>query len=133
MLEIWHNPRCSKSRQTLALIEEAGGEVRVRRYIEDAPTPQELDRVLEALGMEPSALVRMGESVARDLDLKNRELSRAEWLEVISEHPILIERPVVIRQDGRVVMGRPPENVRELLGAGLSTENGETEKGPQIA
>ena len=115
MLEIWHNPLCSKSRQALALIEEAGADVRVRRYLEDAPTPQQLDGVLEALGIEPVALVRMGESVAQELDLKSRELSRAEWLEVISAHPILIERPVVIHEDGRVVISRPPESVRELL------------------
>ena len=93
---------------------KAGADVRVRRYLEDAPTPQQLDGVLEALGIEPVALVRMGESVAQELDLKSRELSRAEWLEVISAHPILIERPVVIHEDGRVVIGRPPEIVREL-------------------
>ena len=115
MLEIWHNPRCSKSRQALAFIEEAGADVRVHHYLKEAPTPQQLDRVLEALGIEPAALVRMGESVAQDLDLKSRELSRADWLEVLSSHPILIERPVVIHEDGRVVIGRPPESVRELL------------------
>jgi arsenate reductase len=115
MLEIWHNPRCSKSRQTLAIIEEAGAEVRVRRYIDDVPSMTELNRVLRALEVEPTALVRIGEPVAKQLKLKSRELSRSEWLTVLVAHPILIERPIVIRDDGRAIVGRPPENVRDLL------------------
>ena len=115
MLEIWHNPRCSKSRETLAIIKEAGAEVRVRLYINDVPSMTELERILEALEVDPAALVRIGEPVAKDLKLKFRELSRSEWLKVLVANPILIERPIVIRDDGRAIVGRPPENVRDLL------------------
>jgi len=112
---IWHNPRCSKSRAALAILEESGATVQVRRYREDPPTTDELDLVLGALGMSPSALVRMGEQVAKDLGLADADLSRDEWLKVMAEHPVLIERPVVIAPDGRAVLGRPPESVRALL------------------
>jgi arsenate reductase len=115
MLEIWHNPRCSKSRQTLTLIEDAGAAVRVRRYLEDAPTPAEIAAALDALDMEPAAIVRWGEPVARELGLKGRELTRKQWLDTLASHPILIERPIVLRDDGRALIGRPPEKVRELL------------------
>ncbi|MGD8330979.1 MAG: arsenate reductase (glutaredoxin) [Acidobacteriota bacterium] len=115
MLEIWHNPRCSKSRRTLELIQDAGVDVRVRRYLEDAPTPAQLDAALEALAIEPSQIVRWGEVRAKELHLRDRELSRSEWLALLSENPILIERPVVLRDDGRAVIGRPPESVLELL------------------
>ena len=106
MLEIWHNPRCSKSRQTLEIIKQAGAEVRVRLYIDDVPSMTELD---------PAALVRIGEPVAKHLKLKSRALSRLEWLRVLVTSPILIERPIVIRDDGRAIVGRPPENVHDLL------------------
>ena len=115
MLEIWHNPRCSKSRETLAIIKEAGAEVRVRLYINDVPSMTELEKVLQALEVDPLALVRIGESVAKDLKLKSRKLSRLEWLKVLIANPILIERPIVIRDDGRAIVGRPPENVHDLL------------------
>ena len=115
MFEIWHNPRCSKSRQALAILEDAEVEVNVRLYTEDAPSVAELDRVLRALDLEPRDLVRFGEAAAKDNDLKNRSLSRSEWLEAMVAAPILIERPVVVRDDGRAVLGRPPEKVRELL------------------
>ena len=115
MLEIWHNPRCSKSRETLAIIKEAGAEVRVRLYTNDVPSMTELEKVLQALEVDPAALVRIGEPVAKDLKLKFRELSRSEWLKVLVANPILIERPIVIRDDGRAIVGRPPENVRDLL------------------
>ena len=112
---IWHNPRCSKSRATLTLLEEAGVAVRVRRYLDDPPTTRELDTVLRALAMSPAELVRMGEEIAVDLELDVADLSRDEWLKVMVDHPRLIERPVVIAADGRAALGRPPENVRQLL------------------
>lgn len=114
-LEIWHNPRCSKSRATLALIQAAGVRHMVRRYLENPPTLQELDVALRGLGLEPSELVRANESVAKDLGIRDRELSRAEWLRLMVDNPILIERPVVLASDGRAILGRPPEKVRELF------------------
>lgn len=115
MFEIWHNPRCSKSRGALAILQEAKAEVRIRRYLEDAPSFEELDRAVRALGIEPRELVRFGEPAAKEGDLENRSLSRSEWLDAMAAAPSLIERPVVIRDDGRAVLGRPPEKVRELL------------------
>jgi arsenate reductase len=113
--EIWHNPRCSKSRAALALLEDAGVEVVVRRYYDDPPTAEQLDRVLLALGMAPEELARMGEPIAQELDLANAGFPRDAWLRVLTENPILIERPIVIAPNGAAVLGRPPENVLDLL------------------
>lgn len=117
-MEIWHNPRCSKSRATLARIEAAGVEPVIRRYLDDAPTTAELADALSRLGIEPWDLVRMGEAVAVELSLADwprDEASRDRWLVAMTTHPSLIERPVVLADDGRAVLGRPPEGVDELL------------------
>lgn len=113
--EIWHNPRCSKSRAALAILEQAGAELEIRRYLDDPPGEEALDRTLAALGLEPHELARLEEPVARELGLRDRNMSRPEWLRTLRDHPILIERPVVIAEDGRAVVGRPPEKVRDLL------------------
>ena len=97
------------------MIERVGVAMRVRRYLEDPPTPEEVAEVLEALGVEPGELVRWKEPLARELTSTDGDLERDEWLRLLSEHPILIERPIVLRSDGRAVVGRPPENVRALL------------------
>lgn len=112
MVEIWHNPRCSKSRQALALLEERGIEPRVVLYLEDPPTKARLEEVLGLLGLEPSDLVRRGEAVFGELGLAER--AREGLIDAMIEHPILIERPVVIA-GGRAVVGRPPERVLELV------------------
>ena len=117
-IEIWHNPRCSKSRQTLALIEAAGIEPTVRRYLEDPPSADELDEALDVLGLEPWELARLGEPLAAEVGLK--ELAREPderhaWLAIMSANPKLIERPVVLTDDGRGALGRPPEAVEPLL------------------
>ena len=117
-LAIWHNPRCTKSRQTLALIEDAGVEPSVRLYLEDPPSPAELAETLQVLGVEPWELARLGEALAKETGLKELardEGSREEWIRIMSANPKLIERPVVLTDDGRGVIGRPPENVNELL------------------
>lgn len=112
---IYHNPRCSKSRQTLALLHEAGVEPRVVEYLKDRPTAAELDAVFRKLGREPQTVVRFGEDVARELGLgKDDRRSREEWIRLIVEHPILLERPIVVH-GGEARLGRPPEAVRELL------------------
>ncbi|MFN8112795.1 MAG: arsenate reductase (glutaredoxin) [Solirubrobacterales bacterium] len=119
-LTIWHNPRCSKSRQTLALIEAAGIEPEVRLYLDDPPPPGELAATLDLLGIEPWELARTGEPLAKELglrDLPRDEQNRAEWVRIMSANPKLIERPVVITDDGRARLGRPPENIEELLGS----------------
>jgi arsenate reductase len=114
-LEIWHNPRCSKSRQTLALLEEADAEPVVRRYLDDPPSPEELGRVLTALGLEPWELARTNEAIAKELGLARWPHDRERWIEAMAAHPVLIERPIVLTADGRAVIGRPPEHVRALL------------------
>lgn len=114
-MEIWHNPRCSKSRQTMQLLTEAGVEPQVRRYLDDPPTADELRRVLELLGMGPWDLVRMGEDEAKQLGLRDWDHDDPDrWVEAMVAHPRLIERPVVIDGD-RAVVGRPPANVETLL------------------
>jgi arsenate reductase len=114
-LTIWHNQRCSKSRSARDILEEAGIEFEERKYLEAPPTAQELDQVLTALGKEPWDIARMGEDVAKELRLKDEPHDRNRWIELMVANPILIERPIIIASDGRAVVGRPPEAVKELL------------------
>lgn len=111
---IWHNPRCSKSRATLKLLEERGVEPRVVRYLEDPPAVEELDRVLGLLEMEPRELMRKKEAPYRERGLDDENLTREDLLEAMREHPVLIERPVVLA-GGKAALGRPPENVLAIL------------------
>jgi arsenate reductase len=120
-LTIWHNPRCSKSRRALALIEEAGIEPSVRLYLDAAPSEAELAQALARLGMEPWELARLGEPLAKEAgldELGRDESTRDEWIRIMSASPKLIERPVVIADDGRARLGRPPESVGDLLPPG---------------
>ena len=111
---IWHNPRCSKSRQGLALIENQGIEPIITRYLEDPPSAGELDRVLTLLGMAPRSLMRRKEAIYKELGLDDESLSRSELITAMAENPKLIERPVVINGD-RAALGRPPEAILEIL------------------
>ena len=113
-MKILHNPRCSKSRKTLALIEQAGVEPEVVLYLETPPAADELDEILGKLGLEPGELMRRGEDIYKELGLGQQEFSRQEMIELMVANPKLIERPIVIAGD-RAVLGRPPENVNELL------------------
>lgn len=115
-MQLWHNPRCSKSRQAKALLDAHGADYIERRYLDDPPTPAELDAVLTALQLDPWDLARMNEPVARDLDLKNKPHDRDAWIAALTEHPILIERPILVTGDGRAALGRPPEAIAPLLG-----------------
>ena len=114
-LTIWHNQRCSKSRGAKEILEEAGVAFEERRYLEQPPTAEELDDVLTALGKEPWEVARLGEDVAKELRLRDEPHDRARWIELMVAHPVLIERPIIVTADGRAVLGRPPESVRELL------------------
>ena len=113
-MKIYHNPRCGKSRQTLALIEDAGIEPEVIEYLKTPPTAEELDAILKKLKIEPQELMRKGEAIYKELNLAERDLTRDEAIAVMLEHPKLIERPIVV-QGRKAVLGRPPENVKELL------------------
>jgi len=112
---IYHNPRCSKSRATLAILEERGIEPQVIAYLETPPSKTELRQVLKQLGLTPPDIIRFNEQVAKQAGLtQNDERSENEWLELMVANPILIERPIVIR-DGQARIGRPPESVLEIL------------------
>ena len=116
-MEIWHNPRCSKSRQTLALLEQQGVEPTVRLYLEEPPTAAELEAALHALGLEPWDITRFGEKRAKELGLRDAERDRSAWIETLVADPILIERPIVLADDGRGALGRPPELILAILDA----------------
>jgi arsenate reductase (glutaredoxin) len=113
-LTLWHNPRCSKSRQAKQILDDRGAAYEVREYLSDSPSAKELDAVLTALGKEPWDIARMGEDVAKDLGLKSMERDRARWIEVMVANPILIERPILVSGNG-ARLGRPPEAIEELL------------------
>ncbi len=110
---IWHNPRCSKSRAGLALLEEQGVEAEVRKYLDRPPTKEELAALLQKLGITPRALMRTKEAVYKELGLKEIEEDEA-LIEAMAAHPKLIERPVVICGD-KAVIGRPAEKILDLL------------------
>lgn len=110
---IWHNPRCSKSRQTLALLQDHGIEPEDVRYLETPPSKQQIKDILKKLGISAIDLVRRGESAFKVLAL-SKDASEAELIDAMSKEPVLIERPVVIHGD-RAVLGRPPENVLDLI------------------
>jgi arsenate reductase len=112
-IKIYHNPRCSKSRNTLALLEEQGVEAEVVKYLETPPSKEELKELLNMLGMSPRELMRTKEEIYKELGLK--EVTDEEALiEAMVANPKLIERPIVVK-DGKAAIGRPIENVVALL------------------
>lgn len=115
MVKIYHNPRCSKSRATMKLLEEKGIAPTVIEYLKTPPDAKTLDSFLKKLGMEPRDLMRKGEAPYKELNLKDESKSRGELIQAMVNNPILIERPIVVNGN-RVALGRPPENVLEILG-----------------
>ncbi|MCX4193238.1 arsenate reductase (glutaredoxin) [Methylophaga sp. OBS1] len=113
-IQILHNPRCSKSRQTLALLEEKGIEPEVIKYIDTPPTATELKAILQKLGISARDLLRKGEDDYKALNLKDRSLSEEALIEAMVEHPKLIERPIVIKGN-KARLGRPPESVLDII------------------
>ncbi|NND38341.1 MAG: arsenate reductase (glutaredoxin) [Pseudomonadales bacterium] len=113
-VKIYHNPKCSKSRQTLALIEAAGIEPEIVLYLQSPPSKSELAAVLKQLGIPARGLLRKGEDEYKSLNLADPGKSEAEIIAAMCSHPRLIERPIVV-EGGRAVLGRPPENVQALL------------------
>lgn len=112
-MKIYHNPRCSKSRQTLALIQENGVEPEVVLYLDNIPTVNELKDLLSKLAISPMNLIRKGEKDWKE-NFKGKELSDEQLVEAMIAYPKLIERPIVVK-GSKAVLGRPPENVLELL------------------
>ncbi len=114
MITLWHNPRCSKSRQTLALIEEAGAPVNIRRYLEDAPSVAELEAARTALDNPATVqMMRKGEAIFKELGL-SKDSPDTDLINAMADHPILIERPIAFKGT-RAIIGRPPEAVKDLL------------------
>jgi arsenate reductase len=111
--KIFHNPKCSKSRATLALLQEHGVEPEIVEYLKVPPTAAELKAIVAKLGLKPEQLVRQGEDVYK-AHYSGKTLTDAQWLEALAKHPILIERPIVV-SGNRAVIGRPPENAKQLL------------------
>lgn len=112
---IYHNPRCSKSRQTLDLIQRASIEPEIVLYLENPPSATKLESLCAAMGKEPLEIMRTKEALFKELGLsKKDDRSRAEWLKIMAENPKLIERPIVVSGD-KVTLGRPPENVLDIL------------------
>ena len=112
-LTIYHNPRCTKSRNTLGLLQERGLEPRVVEYLKDPPSRSELKELLAKLKLTPEQLVRKGEEIYK-AKYAGRKLTDAQWIDAMLGDPILIERPIVVSGE-RAVIGRPPENVLQLL------------------
>jgi len=111
---IYHNPRCSKSRQTLQLLTEKGISPIIIEYLKAPPSFEELERILGLLGLEPRELMRKGEAVYKELGLANAGLDRKALIQALVDNPILIERPIVIA-NGKAAIGRPPENILGIL------------------
>jgi len=111
---IYHNPRCSKSRQTLALLEERNIEPEIVLYLEKPPSTGDLADLLGKLGISARELLRKGEDAYKDNNLSNADLSDAELIQAMHNFPKLIERPIVVAND-KAALGRPPEQVLEIL------------------
>lgn len=112
-MKIYHNPRCRKSRETLALIRENGIEPEITEYLKKVPGKEELKKLLMKLNYKPSELLRKTEPIFRE-KFKGKNFAEEEWLQIMIEHPKLIERPIVERGN-KAVLGRPPENVLQLF------------------
>jgi arsenate reductase len=117
-MEIWINPACSKCRSAVGLLDAEGAEYTVRRYLEDVPTADEIRAVLDRLGLEPWDITRTQEAVAKELGMKEwpRDAdARERWVAALSEHPGLIQRPIITADDGTAVVARTDEAVRDAL------------------
>lgn len=113
MVTIFHNPRCSKSRETLKLLEERGIAPVVVEYLKTPPSAETIHEILGKLGLPARALLRKGEDAYRELGLDDPSLSEETLIAAMVEHPMLIERPIVVTEEG-ARLGRPPEKVLEL-------------------
>lgn len=109
---IYHNPRCSKSREALGILEEEGAEIEIVKYLQDIPTEDQFLKLLSKLNLKPFDVVRKGEKLYKE-EYKNLTLNDHEWIKVMLENPKLIERPIVVKGN-KAIIGRPPSLVKEL-------------------
>ncbi|MEM7193589.1 MAG: arsenate reductase (glutaredoxin) [Pseudomonadota bacterium] len=114
MVTIYHNPRCSKSRSTLSLLQDTGLEITVIRYLDTPPTAVEISELCTRLGLSVREIIRSSESAYKELSLENSEHSETSLCQIISDNPILMQRPIVVN-GARAAIGRPPESVLEIL------------------
>ena len=112
-IEIWHNPQCSKSRNAMELLEAKGLNTSVIKYLENVPTKERIKAVLKKLNMKASQILRTGEDIYKELNLKEID-DEDKLIEIMTEYPILIERPIIIKGEIAVI-ARPIENLEELL------------------
>lgn len=118
-MEIWHNPRCSKSRAAKAALDQAGVSYTERRYLDQPPTTEEIEKVLDQLGAEPWEITRTGDAVAKEIglaDLPRDAEHRGNWLTALTAHPQLIQRPIVVSSDGRARVVRDEESLEAVTG-----------------
>jgi len=113
-VKIYHNPNCTKSRLTLAILEEKGLDFEVIKYLENTPSVTELKALLDALKMDPRSLMRTFEAPYKENHLDDESLSEAQLIQAMVDHPILIQRPIV-KTDKGIAIGRPPENILAIL------------------
>ena len=111
---IWHNPRCSKSRQTLDLLKSKGVEPKIREYLKEPPSKVEVEKLVDQVGGDPKELIRDGEAEFKALKRKKADLSRTDIVKAIVAHPVLLQRPIVVK-GARAAIGRPPEAVLAVL------------------
>ena len=111
---IYHNPRCSKSRQTLEILNQQNVDTEIVLYLENPPSAQEVASILQKLGLSSRDIIRKGEEEYKLLNIKDQSLTENELISFMSENPKLIERPIVVKDD-KAIIGRPPENVLSLL------------------
>jgi arsenate reductase len=112
---IYHNPRCSKSRQTLELLKENGIDPDIVEYLKSPPDAATLDAIVTMLGKEPRDVMRKGEEPYKALGLADPAKSRRDLIRAMVENPVLIERPIVVKEGKKAALGRPPEQVLEIL------------------
>lgn len=112
-MKIYHNPRCSKSRCSLQILDEKGIDYELIKYLDTPPSRAELKEIITKLGLNPEALVRKGEKIFKE-QFKGKSFTDEEWITILTENPILIERPIIVEGD-KAVIGRPPEKVLTLL------------------
>ena len=113
-VRIFHNPKCSKCRLTMGILDDKGVDTTVVEYLKTPPNTVELSEILDLLGLEPRDLMRKHEAPYKDNDLDNADLSREQLIQAMIDNPILIERPIVINGD-KATIGRPPEKVLDIL------------------
>ena len=112
-MKIYHNPRCSKSRNTLSIIQEMGNEVEIIEYLNSPPTAKELEVILEMLNIQPIELIRKNEIIWRE-NYRGKQMRDDEIINAMRENPKLIERPIVIK-NGKAIIGRPPEKIYDII------------------